>query len=201
MYGLKQAGHEWFKMLCSIMKVCGIHQCIGYEGTYVCIQNQTMVGTHGDDLIGIVATKEHLDEAEQLVERQVELDKRGKPSKMLGIELQWTKEEVVLTQRSLIESIVKKHLGNGDTGGKQLLPLNPQSYEPGDEKEQEHPEYHSLVEGLLFIARMTRPDIAIYVNLLGRRTSDHTPENWQAAKQVWTKSDGLRLRKAKDLRI
>jgi len=102
--------------------------------------------------------------------------------------------------------MVKRHLGNGDIGGKRSLLLNPQSYEPEDKKEQGHPKYQSLVGGLLFIARMTRPDIAMHVNLLRRRMSDHTPENCQVAKQVlWylycTKFDGLRSRRDKDLRI
>jgi hypothetical protein len=36
-----------------------------------------------------VGTQERLDEIEQVIKRQVELDKRGKPKKMLGVELTW----------------------------------------------------------------------------------------------------------------
>ena len=54
--------------------------------------------------------------------------------------------------------------------------------------------------GLLFIARMTRPEISVHVNLLGRRTKDHTTQHWKTALQVLqylhsTRTDGLRLRK------
>ena len=87
LYGLKQAGHEWFIMLCDIMGTFGMYQCTGDEGMYVGTASQTIIGTHVDDLIGITPTEAHLDRTERSVEGQVELDKRGKRSKMLGMEL------------------------------------------------------------------------------------------------------------------
>jgi len=50
LYGLKQASHEWFEMLCDIMKACGMQQCVGDEGTYVSTREQVIVGIHVDDL-------------------------------------------------------------------------------------------------------------------------------------------------------
>ena len=65
------------------------------------------------------------------------------------------------------------------------------------------PKYQAIVEGLLFIARMTRPEIS---SLLGRRTKDVSPENWKAALTVLrylrsTNHDGLTLKKAEDLEV
>jgi len=74
-------------MLYDIMKACGMQQCIGDEGTYVSTKEQVIVGTHVDDLLRIAPTEAQLDQAERSVEGRVELDKRGKPSKMLGMEL------------------------------------------------------------------------------------------------------------------
>jgi len=66
-------------------------------------------------------------------------------------------------------------------------------------------QYQVVVGGLLFIARMTRPEISIHVNLLGRRIKDASPTNYQTALGVLrylhsTSSDGLILRKADDLK-
>ena len=46
------------------------------------------------------------------------------------------------------------------------------------------PKYQAIVGGLLFIARMTRPEISIHVNLLGRKTKDASSENWKAVLGV-----------------
>ena len=87
----KQAGHEWFKTLCGILDTIGMHQCIGDEGTYTNITtkpasaSQVIIGTHVDDLIGIAPTEQDLDNAENAAEKRVELDKRGRPTNMLGM--------------------------------------------------------------------------------------------------------------------
>ena len=131
LYGLKQDGHEWFEMLCDIMKTCRMQQCIGDEGTYVSAKEQVIVRTHVDDLLGIATMEAQLDQAERLVEGRVELDKRGKPSKMLGMELYWSKEQVILMQTNMIESMAKKylHLKDGASGRKASLPSESQHYQ------------------------------------------------------------------------
>jgi hypothetical protein len=69
-----------------------------------------------------VGTQERLDEIEQGIERQVELDKHGKPKKMLGIELTWndSSDEVLLTQKGLIETLAKQY---GIVGLRTSMPL------------------------------------------------------------------------------
>jgi len=198
LYGLKQAGHEWFIMLCDIMGTFGMYQCTSDEGTYVSTANQTIIGIHVNDLIGITPTEAHLDRAERSVEGQVELDTRGKLSKMLGIELTWGKGQVILTQTSLIESMTRQFLTT-PVGKRSSLPLDPHSY-ASDEIYEEVAKYQSIVGGLLFIARMTRPEISIHVNLLGRHTKKHTLKHYATALRVLeylysTKTEGIVLRK------
>jgi len=100
LYGLKQAGYEWFKTLQEILHFTGLEQCIRDEGSYASTDGQLIIGSHVDDLLGIAPTEADLDKAEKSVEKSVELDKRGRPSLILGIELSWNKEntEVILTQ-------------------------------------------------------------------------------------------------------
>ena len=61
-----------------------------------------------------------------------------------------------------------------------------------------HPKYQSLIGGLLFIGRMTRPAISVHVNLLAK---DNTMTHWNAEPQVLrnlpsTKHDGLPIKAA-----
>lgn len=90
------------------------------------------------------------------------------------------------------------------------LPLDEKLYQPDESSEPgtNQKSYQSIIGGLLFIARMTRPEISIQINLLGRRASKPSPLNLRAALQVLeylysTRQEGLILRKPAnlDLRI
>ena len=211
LYGLKQAGHEWYKMLEKILQVAGVTQCIGDEGTYT--NGTTIMGTHVDDLLGMAPSEEDLDRMERSIEATVELEKRGKPSKILGMEVTWGKEGVILTQRMLIENLAKTHLPEspdpGKSGKKASLPLDPtlfKKFENEEEKIDNPTKFQAIVGGLLFVSRMTRPDISIQVNLLGRRSSSPSSANLRAAmdtlQYLWTtRCDGIILRKPHDLKL
>ena len=183
-------------------------QCVGGEGAYTNTATQPtspiIISSHVDDLIGIAPTENDLDDAERTVETRVELDKRGRRS---NVKLHWSKGQVILTQKRLIESMVQQFL-DGKAGGRHSLPLNPDAYQkpdPWNERAQVQneppPRYQSMVGSLLF---MTRPEISIYVSLMERRTKDTTQTHWKTALQVlWylasTPSEGLAMRKAEDL--
>ena len=198
LYGLKQAGHEWYLKLVETLRKAGYEQCIGDEG---CFQKKSkaVMGTHVDDLMGIGPKKE-LDKAEAKIEEVVELDKRGRPGKMLGMELTWKDGGVLLTQTGLIELPAKSHIHAKD-GLKQTLLLDSSYYTRDEEDEAvEAKIFQSLVGSLLFISRMTRPDVAIHVNLLGRRCANLGRKNMIAALRVLsylkaTSTEGIMLRK------
>ena len=80
-------GHEWFKTLQKILQLVGLKQYIRDKGTYTSSNGQLIIGSHVNDLLGIVPTQTDLDKIEQSVEQHVKLDKRGKPLKLLGMEL------------------------------------------------------------------------------------------------------------------
>lgn len=110
LYGLKQAGHEWYKTLERILEIAGLKQCIGDEGAYASRRGNILIGTHVDDLIGIAPQGATLDEIEKSIQASVELEKRGKPGKILGMELTSKQDSVILTQKLLTETMTKTHL-------------------------------------------------------------------------------------------
>jgi len=167
LYGLEQADHEWFKTLQGILKKAGLNQCIGDEGTY--IGSEVIINTHVDNLLAIGPSEEALDKVKRTIEDYVELDKKGQPVQMLGMEIKWEQDFVVLTQTHLIETTYRQHSTIHSKLGKMLLPSNLELFEHTKEPNDEYPKtvYQALVGSLLFIARMTCPEIAIHVNLLG----------------------------------
>ena len=185
LYSLKQAGHQWYNRMRSIMIQTGYTQCVGDPR---CFQSTNIIiSTHVDDMAGY-GTPAALSTFEKAVEQEVELEKLGKPTKLLGMELTWTEENkaVKLTQKDSIGRIMKEHsimkIPN------RTIPLNLEGYEPPTGREiltkEETTKYQSLVGSLLYINRMTRPDIFLHVNMLGRRTSNPGTNNLQAAKQI-----------------
>ena len=86
-----------------------------------------------DDLIGIAPTEKELDDLEKSIEATVELEKRGKPRKLLGMELTWKKDEVILTQKLLIENMEKTYPQNhGGSGKKGSLPIDDELFKAPD---------------------------------------------------------------------
>ena len=176
LYGLKQAGHQWYNKMREIMiKTAGLIQCIGDPGCFYLGQPATMIiSTHVDDMAGY-GPIHALTAFEKAVETKVELEKLGQPTKLLGMELTWDKDgSVKLTQQDSIDKLMKEHeipiIPN------RSIPLNPEGYAtPGPNNatdlilnSQDHTKYQSLIGSLLYINRMTRPDISLHVNLLGR---------------------------------
>ena len=176
LYGLKQAGHQWYNRMRSIMKNVGYTQCIcdprccySQERTKTEIPVAIII-THVDDMAGYGALTA-LITFEKAVEREVELEKMGQPTKLLGMEITWKEDgSVKLTQQDSIGKLIKEH------GIQKLpnrsLPVNSKGFEVPHKQEvlppNEVTRYQSLVGSLSYINRMTRPDISVHVNLLRR---------------------------------
>ena len=207
LYGLKQAGHEWYNRMREILTTtAGLTQCIGDPG---CFKGPgIIVSTHVDDMAGY-GNPIALRAFEKAVETKVELEKLGRPTKLLGMELTWTEERnaVKLTQKDSIEKLVKEH---NITMPRHSLPVNLEGYDAPTDNETLPTEmitkYQSLIGSLLYINRMTRPDISVHVNLLGRRTSRPGIHNMRTALQVGqylasTKDEGLTITKKSEDQI
>lgn len=92
LYGLKQAVHKWYNPMRNIItSTAESTQCVGDPGCFYLLgppeqQPTLIVSTHRDDVAGygIPAVIEAFEKA---VESEVELDKLGQPTKLLGMEL------------------------------------------------------------------------------------------------------------------
>jgi len=127
---------------------------------------------------------------------------------MLGIEIKWEKDFVVLTQTHLIESTYHSHSTIHSKLGKTSLLSNLELFKHTKEPNDEYPKtvYQALVGSLLFRARMTRPEIVIHVNLLGRMTENLSAANLLAARKVLeylysSRQEGIILKKPSNLAL
>ncbi|MBC8079188.1 MAG: DDE-type integrase/transposase/recombinase, partial [Gorillibacterium sp.] len=201
LYGLKQAGYEWNQLSKKLLSEAGMAQCISDEGCF--IGNNIILPEHVDDIGAFAASESILDELEQSLERHVELELRNGKG-LLGMEMVITNTQVMFTQERLIERTVQ-HFGRIQK--KMSLSHDLTDYEAhSDDAPADKTKYRELLGSLLFIARGTRPDIAVAVNLLGRRVESPSYTNFIAAVRVleylWaTKSIGLRIQKPQSLEV
>ena len=83
-----------------------------------------------------------------------------------------------------MENLAKEHGLQASNIPTKSLSLTLTLFEPPKEGEEITPEqqkqYQSRVGSLLYINQCTRLEISIQVNLLGRRTSKASQENWKA---------------------
>ena len=90
------------------MTNAGLQQCVGDPG---CFRTKDLVvSTHVDDMAGY-GTPEALKAFEKAVENEVELDKLGRTTKLLGMELTWSQDlnSVKLTQKDAIGNLMIEH--------------------------------------------------------------------------------------------
>jgi hypothetical protein len=187
-----------------VLTDCDLTQCVGDEGSY--FGQESLIGTHVDDFLAVGKPK-NLDYIEQGIQRHVELDKRGRPQKMLGIEMTWEKNGsgVLLTQSGLIENLAKKH---GIVGVKTSMPLAQHYFSTITETDIpcDKMMYQQMVGGLLYLSRMTRPEASIQVNLLGRRSTNPSTMNMEGVKDLLryflsTKMEGIQINKPENLNV
>jgi hypothetical protein len=104
-----------------------------------------------------------LDKIEASIKKYVELEIRGKPKKVLGMEVNWVSEhEIVLTQTGLMENLARAH---GISDVKHSLPIEPTYYEPECTSPPNPKKFQAIIRSLLYLASTIRPEISIHVNL------------------------------------
>ena len=185
------------------MTKSGLRQCIGDPGVFKTEgPDFAIIATHVDDMAIFAPKEDTLGRIESAIEQHVELEKLGVPAKLLGMELTWgpNHEWVKLTQKSAIDNLTKEY-GTTTMIPTKSLPVNSNDY--AETQEQTTPEllkkYQSLVGSLLYIARHTRPEITLHTILLGRRTSNATPNNLKTGLQILkylasSSEDGVKLK-------
>jgi hypothetical protein len=170
MYGLRQAGNNWFDALRSSLISFGFRQSC--HDPCLFIKNNCLLLVYVDDCLIFAKSDEILDEVLHALEKEFVLTSQGSVGAYLGIDIQRTTDGYLeLTQTGLINKIITV-CGLQDQSTEHHTPATMILTADPDGPPREHSwNYRSIIGMLNYLASSTRPDIAFAVHQCARFTT------------------------------
>lgn len=192
LYGLKEAPRCWNEKLNNFLTQNGLKQsqsdfCL-YTGTNVYIL------IFVDDIL-IIGNNQNII---QKLKEEFQAKEMGNISKFLGMEIAHTKQGMEIKQTQIIDKILLKFHMEDCKGSNTPMEVGLKINQ--DEETLTNVPYRELIGSLMYLATISRPDIAYSTGFLSRYMNYPTPTLWKAAKRVLrylkqTKEKGLVYRR------
>ena len=211
-YGLKQTGREWHLLLVRWlvemmrMEQCKAEPCI-FRKT---IKNKVslMVGVHVDDII-VSGEQDMCDEFFDQLRQCFPVKNLGELKMYTGcvFERDWDNGILEINQTAFAINMVEQYniSTTSNIPGTPGVDLGPRKDgEPGGN--EKFAKYRALIGSLMWLAAMTRPDIANALRACSRHSHNPSPCHWKALLQVAsyvnaTKEIGLKFVQGSGLRL
>jgi hypothetical protein len=202
-YGLKQSPYKFQQHLGAFLKKLGYVQQANDECLFVkkVGDHFSIISTHVDDILQVASSTTLVDELHQALKdeyQSITFSPNADAYIGMSIDRSEDKRHIKLTQRGLIEKILKKympddHRVSADPNSDSLFESTASASGPIDKKE-----YLGLVMSLMYLARLTRPDILLPVVFLATRSHCCTQSDMSEARKVCrylngTKDRGLHI--------
>ena len=190
-YGLKQAPYMFQQHLVAFLQRIGYTRLINDECVfmkYISSDKWSYLCTHVDDILQASNSQELVDELkEELTKEYEQITHHAKADAYIGISIEHIKrmEAYHLTQRGLVQRTIDEFL-RGDTKSDPADPATDEllKADHGDQTPTDGKKFLSLVMTLMYVARLTRPDILVAVTVLSTRCSKPTAQDMTHALRV-----------------
>jgi hypothetical protein len=203
-YGLKQAGRQWWKTLRSFLlglgfRISKVDACL-YLFTKG--KDKLWIPVHVDDQGLASNSRRLLDWVKDALQKKFKIRDLGPATTFLGIQITRDRpnRKLYLSQHRYIDDLLDRfNMGNAnshnyvtplDPGCKLTPATEPATYEESAEMAQIP--YREAVGGLQWASITTRPDIAYATGVLGQFTQDPRPQHWKAVQHVLRYLKGTR---------
>ena len=181
LYGLKQSAREWNLEITGLLIQAGLRQCISDPASFY--SENVMLALHIDDFLIAASSIEAEAAILNGIKEAVELEYRGKPEKFLGTTWSWVENEIIIDSSDAIYKLSEAHTFTPGA----TTPLTTDhdlTAAQSDDEMADLAQYQSVIGSLLYIARMTRPDILFATTALGKHCSRPAVRHWMATMRV-----------------
>ena len=194
-YGLRQAGREWYDMLCQIMyglnfKHCRVEHAVFYKHEAA---DTILVATDVDDMTIAGSSKRVICKFKEGLNQKVKIKDLGNLHWMLGIEVERDRatRTISFSQSTYIMKILER-FGLQDANPLST-PLDPHHRlmlaqcpdTPRQYENMKNVPYHKAIGSLMYAALGTRPDIMISVTFLSQFMQNPGHAHWEEVKRVF----------------
>lgn len=194
LYGLKQSGRLWYLTLKKMFVDLG-YSCSKVDpGVFfkISLELTKIVAVHVDDSTIVGDSETTVAEMKRELGSQYEIADLGEIHWLLGLKIKRDKEgqTLALSQTAYIETLLRRF--NMQDASPISMPLEPrlvlskdQCPRMDEEKdEMRRVPYREIISSLLYLTRMTHPDVSYTVTLLARFMSNPGRIHWEAAKRL-----------------
>lgn len=183
LYGLRQASRQWFGMLKKILLALKFEQCKADACVFRLIEEgkvAILLVFHVDDIF-VVGEKERIDRFGEDMNKSVPTKNLGELRWYSGCfyERDWKAGRIKISQQTYVEELGEQY--GVKSGGAVPLSVGCKLWDfDMDEPDVRHP-FRELIGALLWVARLTRPDILNAVRAVARYCSAPKMVHWKAA--------------------
>jgi hypothetical protein len=205
-YGLKQAPLKFQEHLTKCLSRAGYNQLLNDPCVYIKRSKTkfSMLSVHVDDILQISNCDDMINDLyNELTKEYKTIVFHPEVKSYLGITVQRgvDSRDIYLSQQGLLEKILKENQTTSEIETNTPNSLDLFTYESRgmqDTNKYTRKKYLSLIMSLMFLARMTRPDILLTVSYLATKANTATNKDMDRALRVVrylnnTKSFGLHL--------
>lgn len=190
LYGLKQAPRCWNKKFTQFLNEFELKECEADPCVFVgqCERKSVLLALFVDDGLVAAESKKTLDIIIKRLSDNFKIT-IGDSSVFVGLQIERNKSEksLVIHQSAYVKKIIEKY--RMIDAKVVSVPADPHvtlsSSEIDDEKSNNVP-YREAVGSLVFLASVSRPDIAYAVNVVSRYLNNHNVEHWRAVKRIFS---------------
>ena len=188
LYGLKQAGCEWNEELNKQLESLGWKPTMVDPCTYVRWKTDgvEVIAVWANDLLLFASDSDLMENMKLELKSVFEITDLGELAKIVGIEIKQdhAKKTIRISQKQLIKGILQRE--GLESAHPVAVPMNPSiqfQLSEGESKGKSN-SYVSVIGSLMYLAIVTRPDIAYAVFRLRSYMANPMLSHWAAAKQV-----------------
>lgn len=185
LYGLKQAARAWNKRIEEVLKNEGFSQSTADPCLFIdkSRTDTILITLYVDDILIACANEDRIVKLIKHLNEFFEVKDLGKIRNYLGINIKTENFNFYLNQKSKIEELKKNFCP--DTYKPSWTPMSTSySKEEDASPPVDNTNYRRAIGALLYIATVTRPDIALAVNLLSRKNESPSKNDWKAVLRL-----------------